>query len=188
LNNAEQHNKELQKLLNKLYLQITNNTPDCRLYTMTVKFNYARDFRSGGAGEAAIEARLSLLLYSMIKRLFYKPLLDNTAGLAFMDYSSDQGGSHVHVVLSVNESRFNKKYAGKSFKEFAKETQSKWILATDSRGNKDLLKGYWVGEWDGNSKLIEYSSKKYKSESLFSGSSPVYFNGLLQPPSRAEVA
>lgn len=182
MSNAEQHNKELQKLLNKSYLQITDNTPDCRLYAMTIRLNYTRDFRSGGTGETAVEARLSLLLYSMIKRLFYKPLLDNIAGLAFMDYSSEQGGAHAHVLLSVNESRFHNKYAGKSFKEFCRETQSKWVLATDSRGTKDLLKGYWVGEWDGDSRLVEYSSKKYKAEGLFSGSSPMYFNGLIQPP------
>jgi hypothetical protein len=118
----------------------------------------------------------------MFKRLFYKPLEDNVTGLAFMDYNSDEGGAHAHLLMRVNEERFKRKYNGDKFTSFVRNNKNKWIIPTNSRGKKDLLKEYWVGVWDGSSAMVGYSSKKYRSDGLFSGSSPLYFNGLIKPP------
>jgi hypothetical protein len=170
-------------MLNRVFREF-NEAKDSglNLYAMTFKFNYLKDFKAGGSGELQAEERILHWTKGVLQRLYARPWKEHVFGYVFFDVG-DSHGAHAHGLIAISDEGYRKKYAGKMFDEcFKGEEYARWIKPTSPQGEKDLLKSYWIGKWDGEGGLLKYSGKSYELGGSFYSSNPVYFNGRLCIP------
>lgn len=169
-------------LLNTIYQQFGEaQSKGMNLYTLVFKFNYLKDFRAYGEGERLAEQRVLFWFDGVLKRLYARPWDEELFSYIFFDIGGEGiSGAHAHGLIAISDRGYRQKYAGLAFDEcFKGDNYSRWIIPTDSRGNGDLLKGYWVKEWDGEGALVKYSAKSYEWGGSFYTGTPVYVTGEL---------
>lgn len=181
MNHTKQYkNQGLIKLLNTINSQFSiAKDQGLNLYTITFRFNGLRSFKSLGEGERQAEERVLFWFHGVLKRLFARPWSEGVFSYIFFDIGGEGiSGAHAHGLIAISDEGYREKYRGMKFDQcFNGENYSRWILPTDSRGNKDLLKGYWVKGWDGETGLLKYSAKSYEWGGSFYGGNPLYVTG-----------